>query len=147
MSGSAIHDRLDALHVGLPGPIGAAMRVGHLNAELDVLVTKFALSHLPNLLALGYRKTTHRMIFYQMIVQNARESFLEFEKSSLLRKLRIMVAKTPKQRYTSLTRFFFSENSVCSAEIPGQKRDGLGGSRDGQQPLCQSGTDYQRVFP
>ena len=67
MSGSAIHDRLDALHVGLPGPIGAAMRVGHLNAKLDVLVTKFALSHLPNLLALRYQQTTHRMVLYQII--------------------------------------------------------------------------------
>ena len=78
MSGSAIHDRLDALHVGLPGPIGAAMRVGHLNAELDVLVTKFALSHLPNLLALRYQQTTHRMVFYQIIWQKARDSFLKF---------------------------------------------------------------------
>lgn len=51
MSGGTIHDSLDALHVGLPGPIGAAMRVGHLDTKLDVLITKFALCHLPNLLA------------------------------------------------------------------------------------------------
>ena len=51
MGGSTVHDRLNTLHIGLPSPVGAAMRVGHLNAELDVLVTKFALSHLPNLLA------------------------------------------------------------------------------------------------
>ena len=45
MSGSSIHDRLHALHVRLPGTVGAAVRVGHLNAEHDALVTKFTFSH------------------------------------------------------------------------------------------------------
>ena len=52
VSGRAVHDCLDALHVGLPGPIGTTMGMIHMNAELDVLFTKFALSHLPNILAL-----------------------------------------------------------------------------------------------
>ena len=41
----AVDDRLHALHVGLPGTIGAAVGVGHLNAEHDALVTKFTFSH------------------------------------------------------------------------------------------------------
>ena len=45
VSGRAVHDCLDALHVGLPGTIGAAVRVGNLNAEHDALVTKFTFSH------------------------------------------------------------------------------------------------------
>ena len=45
VSGSPIHNRLHALHVGLPGTIGAAVRVGNLNAEHDALVTKFTFSH------------------------------------------------------------------------------------------------------
>ena len=45
VGGSAIHDRLDALHVGLPGPVGATVRVAHLNAEGHALVAKLALCH------------------------------------------------------------------------------------------------------
>ena len=41
----AVDDRLHALHVGLPGTIGAALGVGNLNAEHDALVTKFTFSH------------------------------------------------------------------------------------------------------
>ena len=41
----AVDDRLDALYVGLPGTIGAAVRVGNLNAEYNALVTKFTFSH------------------------------------------------------------------------------------------------------
>ena len=79
MSGGAIHDSLDTLHVGLPGPIGTAMRMGHLNAKLDVLFTEFALSHLPNLLALRYQQTTHRKLLYQIPRHNARLIFCVFQ--------------------------------------------------------------------
>ena len=37
----AVDDRLHALYVGLPGTVGAAVRVGNLNAEHNALVTKF----------------------------------------------------------------------------------------------------------
>ena len=52
MSGGALHDRLHALHVGLPGAVGTAMRVGHLNAEGDALVAEFAFGHVAYLLAM-----------------------------------------------------------------------------------------------
>ena len=52
MSGSALHDRLHALHVGLPGAVGTAMRVGHLDAEGDALVAEFAFGHVAYLLAM-----------------------------------------------------------------------------------------------
>ena len=45
MLGSAVHDRLDPLHIGLPGPIGATMGVGDLNAEGHALVAEVAFSH------------------------------------------------------------------------------------------------------
>ena len=52
VSGGALHDRLHALHVGLPGAVGTAMRVGHLNAEGDALVAEFAFGHVAYLLAM-----------------------------------------------------------------------------------------------
>ena len=52
VSGSALHDRLHALHVGLPGAVGTAMGVGHLNAEGDALVAEFAFGHVAYLLAM-----------------------------------------------------------------------------------------------
>ena len=45
MLGRAVDDRLDALHIGLPGAVGAAVRVGHLNTEHDTLVAKFTFGH------------------------------------------------------------------------------------------------------
>ena len=41
----AVDDRLHALYVGLPGTVGAAVRVGNLNAKHNALVTKFTFSH------------------------------------------------------------------------------------------------------
>jgi hypothetical protein len=52
VSGSALHDRLHALHVGLPGAVGTAMGVGHLNAEGDALIAEFAFGHVAYLLAM-----------------------------------------------------------------------------------------------
>ena len=46
VGGSAIHDRLDALHVGLPRPIGTTMGVGNLNTKGHALTAKVAFSHL-----------------------------------------------------------------------------------------------------
>ena len=43
--GAAVHDGLDALYVGLPGAVGASVRVAHLNAEGNTLVAKLALCH------------------------------------------------------------------------------------------------------
>ena len=47
----AVHDSLHALDVGLPGAIGAAMRVGHLNPERDALTAEITFGHDINLLA------------------------------------------------------------------------------------------------
>ena len=52
VSGGALHDRLHALHVGLPGAVGTTMGVGHLNAEGDALVAEFAFGHVAYLLAM-----------------------------------------------------------------------------------------------
>ena len=43
--GRAVHDCLDTLHVGLPGTVGAAVRVGHLNTEHNTLIAKFTFGH------------------------------------------------------------------------------------------------------
>ena len=48
--GRAVHDCLDALHVGLPGAIGTAMGMGYLDTEHDALLAKVALSHFAYLL-------------------------------------------------------------------------------------------------
>ena len=50
VSGRAVHDCLDALHVGLPGAIGTAMGMGYLDTEHYALVAKVALSHFAYLL-------------------------------------------------------------------------------------------------
>lgn len=46
----AVYDRLNALHVGLPSPIGAPMGMAHLDAVRNTLITEFTLCHLPHLL-------------------------------------------------------------------------------------------------
>ena len=63
MSGSTIHDRLDTLYVGLPGTVGTAVGVGHLNAEDNALVADFTFGHFAYLLASKYTLTMeHRQI-------------------------------------------------------------------------------------
>ena len=52
MGRSAIHDRLHPLDIGLPGAVGAAMGVGNLDAENDVLVAEFTFGHVAYLLAM-----------------------------------------------------------------------------------------------
>jgi hypothetical protein len=52
VSGGAIHDCLNPLHVGLPGAVGAAVGVGNLDAEGHALVAKFAFGHVAYLLAM-----------------------------------------------------------------------------------------------
>ena len=49
--GGAVHDRLDALHIGLPGAVRAAVRVGNLNTEHNALIAKFTFGHSLDLLA------------------------------------------------------------------------------------------------
>ena len=63
MSGSAIHDRLDTLHVGLPGTVGTAVGVGHLDAEDNALVAEFTFGHFAYLLVSKYTQIMeHRQI-------------------------------------------------------------------------------------
>lgn len=44
--GSAVHHSLDALDVRLPGAVGAAVRMGHLNAEIHALTAELAFGHI-----------------------------------------------------------------------------------------------------
>ena len=43
--GGAVDNCLHTLDIGLPGTVGAAVRVGNLNAEHNALVTKITFSH------------------------------------------------------------------------------------------------------
>ena len=52
MAGGPVHDRLDALHIGLPSTVGAPVGVRHLNAKGNALVAKLTFCHkLKHLLA------------------------------------------------------------------------------------------------
>ena len=51
MTGAAIDDRLDPLHVGLPGAVGASVGMGDLDTESDALVAELAFCHPLHLLA------------------------------------------------------------------------------------------------
>ena len=50
VSGRAVHDCLDALHVGLPGAIGTAMGMGNLDTEGHSFSAAITLCHLLHLL-------------------------------------------------------------------------------------------------
>ena len=50
--GSSVHDGLDALHIGLPGTVGASVGMADLDAESHVLIAELTLCHvLKHLLA------------------------------------------------------------------------------------------------
>ena len=51
MARGTVDNRLDALHIGLPGTVGASVGVGDLNAEGYALATKITLSHSLHLLS------------------------------------------------------------------------------------------------
>ena len=51
MARSASNDSLNATNVRLPGTVGTAMGVGHLDTKGHALVAKFALCHPLHLLA------------------------------------------------------------------------------------------------
>ena len=46
MLGTAVHDGLDALHIRLPGTVGASVGVADLDAEGHVLLAKLTLCHI-----------------------------------------------------------------------------------------------------
>ena len=46
MARSTIDNCLNALHIGLPGPIGTSVRMGHLDTKGHAFAAKIALSHL-----------------------------------------------------------------------------------------------------
>ena len=54
MAGRAVHNCLNALHIGLPGTIGTSVGAGNPDAEGHALVATFALRHPLHLLALTY---------------------------------------------------------------------------------------------
>ena len=43
--GRTVYNRLDALHVGLPGTVGAAVGVGDMDTEHNALIAKFTFGH------------------------------------------------------------------------------------------------------
>ena len=43
--GAAVHDGLNALDIGLPGAVGATVRVAHCDAKGNALVAKLTLCH------------------------------------------------------------------------------------------------------
>ena len=45
MARSTVDNRLDTLHVGLPGTVGASVGVGNLDTEGHALIAKITLSH------------------------------------------------------------------------------------------------------
>ena len=52
MLGTSVHDRLDALHIGLPSTVGASVGMGNLNTKGYALVAKLTFCHkLKHLLA------------------------------------------------------------------------------------------------
>ena len=60
VSGGALHDRLHALHVGLPGAVGTTVGVRYPDTESDALVAEFAFGHVAYLLAMkiAYKKAS-----------------------------------------------------------------------------------------
>ena len=50
---SAVDDSLNTLDVGLPGTIRTPVRVGHSNAERNVLAAEFTLCHIRTSLEIG----------------------------------------------------------------------------------------------
>ena len=45
MLGCTVDNRLDALYIGLPSPVRAAVGVGDLDSKCNALVTKLAFGH------------------------------------------------------------------------------------------------------
>ena len=59
MAGGTVNDSLHTLHIGLPGTIGAPMRVRNLDTESHALVAKLALCHPLHLLAVAYFRAVY----------------------------------------------------------------------------------------
>ena len=51
MARSSVDNRLDSLHIGLPGTVGASVGVGDLNTKGNALATIITLSHSLHLLS------------------------------------------------------------------------------------------------
>ncbi len=45
MAGSTVHDRLNALYIGLPHSVRSSVGMGNLNAEGNALAANIALGH------------------------------------------------------------------------------------------------------
>ena len=60
----AVHDCLHALDVGLPGAIGATVRVGNLDSEGDALTAEITFGHVitSSLVRITYQKTSLKII-------------------------------------------------------------------------------------
>ena len=54
MARSTVDNRLDTLHIGLPGTVGTSVGVGNLNTKGHALAAKITLSHSLHLLSEKY---------------------------------------------------------------------------------------------
>ena len=52
MARSTVHNGLDPLHIGLPGPVGTSVGVGDLNTKGNALATIITLRHSLHLLSI-----------------------------------------------------------------------------------------------
>ena len=71
MAGSSIHNRLDALDIGLPCTVGTSVGVGDLDTKRHALATKITLSHL---IAPPIRMTVHTLAPLQALRYDTRLS-------------------------------------------------------------------------
>ena len=53
MAGSTVNNRLDTLHIGLPGTVGTSVGVRNLNTKGHALAAKITLSHSLHLLSIN----------------------------------------------------------------------------------------------
>ena len=80
MAGGTVNDSLHALDVGLPGTIGAAVRVRHSDTESNALIAELALCHPLHLLAVAYFCAFRR--HFDMIAEIFLKCKYNFQKNS-----------------------------------------------------------------
>ena len=80
MAGGTVNDSLDALDVGLPGTIGATVRVRHSDTESNALIAELALCHPLHLLAVAYFYAIRR--HFDMIAEIFLKCKHNFQKNS-----------------------------------------------------------------
>ena len=77
MAGSTVNYCLYSFYVRFPRPVGAPVRVAHLDAEGNTLVTKLAFSHLLHLLACICALTLliHSVVYFNRLITKMQAYF------------------------------------------------------------------------